>query len=208
MLSYRLIAVLLCAHLTVAVPAHRDQQKAAEWTNCPLPQHKGLKCLDFEVPLDYNRPKGEKLTLTALKLPATGANKIGPAVFQWGGPGEVTSNSLVTDVNGTTDTFTVARENFDVVAVDPRGVGMNHPVKCDPAFGRKPMNDATYPKTEAEFNDALALMKDLGQSCLKRTGKLLYHLDTATHARDLDAARAAMGEEKLTYCMHPSSNHR
>ncbi len=41
--------------------------------------------------------------------------------------------------------------------------------------------------------------KAFGASCLENTGPLLAHLDTVSVARDLDAVRAALGDEKLNY---------
>ena len=41
--------------------------------------------------------------------------------------------------------------------------------------------------------------KAFGASCLENTGPLLAHLDTVSVARDLDAIRAALGDEKLNY---------
>lgn len=175
--------------------------KAANWVTCPASLSTELKCLTVTVPLDWDNPKGETIDLVAAKYITNGTNKIGSAVFQWGGPGNPTAISLVQDMNGTAPAFGEIKDHFDIVAVDPRGVGINHVVKCDPSIARnQDLLTALYPNNEQEFNAAVKLYKDLGQSCVNRTGKVINHLDTVTQAKDLEAVRVAMGEGKLTYC--------
>jgi pimeloyl-ACP methyl ester carboxylesterase len=43
----------------------------------------------------------------------------------------------------------------------------------------------------------IAKNRAFGVSCLRQTGPLLPHVDTASAARDLEAARLALGEPRL-----------
>jgi pimeloyl-ACP methyl ester carboxylesterase len=195
-------------NLAVASPSKATTSAPSKWTSCPtsLSTSPKLKCLTFKVPLDYDNPKGETIDLLAVKqLTANDSSRIGSLVFQQGGPGIPTAALLATHVNATGNTWGAAGQYFDIIAVDPRGVGINHPVLCDPAAMKFDSNSALFPKDESEFNASLAAWTRLGENCAKRTGKLINHLDTVTQAKDLEAARIAMGEGKLNYCQLLSS---
>lgn len=198
-LAAALTGALALAGVASCAPA--PTHKAANWVACPASLSTELKCLTVTVPLDWDNPKGETIDIVAAKYITNGTNKIGSAVFQWGGPGNPTAISLVQDMNGTVPAFGEIKDQFDIVAVDPRGVGINHVIKCDPSIARKQdLITALYPNNEQEFNAGIKLYKELGQSCTNRTGKVINHLDTVTQAKDLEAVRVAMGEGKLTYC--------
>ena len=199
--TWRLIAVALLSSVVFSYSPASTTPGAANWTTCPSSISTNLQCADIIVPLDYDNPSDETLSLRLLKLPTNNtSNRRGAVVWQYGGPGDVTTDALITTANGTKDQFGDLRNYFDIVVADPRGVGLNHPVKCDPKFGESKYR--FYPRTEAEYEEALDFYGELGQSCLERTGKLLHHLDTLTHARDLEAVRVAIGEGPLNYCMY------
>ncbi|KAJ9637482.1 hypothetical protein H2204_004906 [Knufia peltigerae] len=174
-------------------PSKEDKTPKPNWYDCPASLSTELKCLDVTVPLDYDDPDGETINITAVKMITNSTDKIGSAVFQWGGPGFPVAVTVAQDLNGTAESFFQFKDRFDIVAVDPRGVGINHPVKCDPKHGKENWFDAAYPNNEKEFNDGLAFFKELGESCANRTGKVIHHLDTVTQAKDLESVRVAMG---------------
>ena len=82
-----------------------------------------------------------------------------------------------------------------IVGVDPRGIGLSTPIKCDIDLWNERVS--RFPKTEAEFNKLVEHDKAVGESCLKLTGKLLKHMDTASVARDHEAVRQALGDDRL-----------
>ena len=53
--------------------------------------------------------------------------------------------------------------------------------------------------SQADFDRVVAYNQRLGADCRLKTGPLFDHVDTLSVVRDLDAIRAAVGEEKLTY---------
>lgn len=175
------------------------------WVDCPPSLSTKLKCLTVPVPLDYNNPKGETINLTVVKLITNGTQKLGSAVFQWGGPGDPSASVLATEANGTTSSFGPIKDSFDILAIDPRGIGVNYPVKCDPTFGARDLSSALYPDNETDFNNAVQLFKSLAQSCVNRTGNIINYMDTLTSAKDLESVRVAIGEGKLTYCKFSSN---
>ena len=181
---------------TYAVPI---ADTAAQWTDCPSTLPSNLRCTTASVPMDYSGNFTEQLTLNLIKLPAGNLNeRRGSLVWQFGGPGEPTSDTLIAAAESDGLTFSDVQTYFDIVVADPRGVGLNYPVKCDPALARERLS--YFPTSEAEYDDMLSIFGDLGESCLQRTGNVMNYMDTQTQARDLEAVRIAIGEGKLNYC--------
>lgn len=82
-----------------------------------------------------------------------------------------------------------------IVGVDPRGIGLSTPLKCDIDLWNERVS--RFPTTEAQFNKLVEHNKAVGESCLKLSGNLLKHVDTASVARDHEAVRQALGDDKL-----------
>lgn len=86
---------------------------------------------------------------------------------------------------------------FDLIGMDPRGVGRSTPVRCDPAVYNRPV--PLFPRTAAQFWRLASYARALGRSCRKRTGPLLGHVDTLSVARDMEALRRALADGKLNF---------
>ncbi|HEX8346594.1 MAG TPA: alpha/beta hydrolase, partial [Actinoplanes sp.] len=91
-------------------------------------------------------------------------------------------------------------QRFDIVGFDPRGVGRSSPVKCIPDTDQ----DATFaadpdPVSQQEFDEIVQLNQRVAKTCGDRYGDQLALFSTEQAARDMDAVRAAVGDEKLTY---------
>lgn len=188
------------ASLTAAAPtpANVTTTEVANWKPCQSPLPNNIDCADINVPLDYDNPNDETISLKLLRLPAV-KKKEGTLVFQYGGPGVVTSNSIFLEAaNSSLRAFYGLEESFDIVVADPRGVGINHPVKCDSRFDS--MKFDYFPTNEKEYEETLAIFREMGASCHKRMGRVMEFMDTMTQARDLDAVRIAIGEGGLNYC--------
>lgn len=91
-------------------------------------------------------------------------------------------------------------ERFDIVGFDPRGVARSSPITCisdadlDASFGYDP-----DPRSQESFDSLRALTRRIGRGCGDRYGDQLRLYGTKQAARDIDAVRAAVGDEKLTY---------
>ena len=81
------------------------------------------------------------------------------------------------------------------VGPDPRGIGQSTPIKCDVDLFNERVS--RYPQTEADFNKLVQHNKAFGESCLKLSGDIVKHVDTASVARDFEAVRQALGDGKL-----------
>ncbi|GAA4800258.1 alpha/beta hydrolase [Actinomycetospora chlora] len=150
-----------------------------------------FECADVTVPVDYRQPGADTLELAAVRLPATDpASRIGTLVVNYGGPGSPGTSNL----RRLSGRFDALRARFDLVAVDPRGVGGSAPVTCAPFGadrGPQPVGPARTPAFWASAAEP-------GRACLAGTGERLRHLSTANAARDLDLVRQALGEETLS----------
>ncbi len=168
------------------------------WAPCPDAVGVKVECAELQVPMDYAAPDGPTITLGVARLHATDpAKRIGSLVFNPGGPGSIGSGILgLQEAYGVPFTARL-REYFDLVALDPRGVGLSTPIKCDPEIWNE--GGSLFPQDQAAYDAMVAHNKAFGESCLENTGPALAYMDTVSVARDLDAIRAALGEDKLNY---------
>lgn len=189
----------LVALTPLAAMALPVTQGPTTWTACPPEYPAVLQCAAITVPLDYTDCGGETLSLTLLKLPARNSTaRQGSIVWQDGGPGIPTSSALISAANYDGLLLGEVQTYFDLIVADPRGVGINHPVKCDPELTR---NATSYfPRTEDEYEETVARLGAMGQSCYERTGKVMDYMDTHAQAKDIEAVRIAIGEGPLNYC--------
>jgi pimeloyl-ACP methyl ester carboxylesterase len=169
-----------------------------DWTSCGKST---ALCATVKVPLDYRDPAGAMIDLAVAKRPADDQeHKIGALFFDNGGPGGP-NVPTVRDEDG--QQFSEAlRAHYDIIGVDPRGVGESTPINCftSPEAGASFFKDfGLFPVGEAEFKQFAAKSKELGQQCGSNAGPLLSHVTTANVARDFDLIRQAVGDPKLSY---------
>ncbi|MBX6750675.1 MAG: alpha/beta fold hydrolase [Micromonosporaceae bacterium] len=131
------------------------------------------------------------------------AEKQGSVVTNPGGPGGSGLTWLPLFVQPPADMAlppTELLDRFALVTFDPRGVGKSAPVECisdadlDAQFAYDP-----DPVTQAAFDGFVDLNRRIGEGCGNKYGDDLRLFSTVQTARDMDAIRAALGEEKLTY---------
>ncbi|WP_369138896.1 alpha/beta hydrolase [Modestobacter versicolor] len=157
-----------------------------------------FECGTTEVPVSYDDPDGGTLQLFLVKaaLP-TQTSRIGSLVVNPGGPGQSATDAAIQSAL-TLPADVLAR--FDVVGVDPRGVGLSTPVECisdeqkDELFAADPR--ATDAATlEASFER----VDEVAAGCAEKYQEALGAFDTVDSARDMDLVREALGDEQLTY---------
>lgn len=202
-----MFVLLACGSLTPieASPAVTQPQTGAtatktrlEWHRCSTALPAELECAQMQVPLDYAVPDGPAITLGMNRLKATDpASRIGSLIFEPGGPGGAGTDYVRAQALGVEIFTPKLRKYFDIVGFDPRGVGTSTAVKCDPKLWNEILS--LFPRDKAAYDAMVMQTTAFGQSCLKRTGPLLGHIDTLSVVRDLDAVRAALGDDKLNY---------
>ena len=155
----------------------------------------GFDCGTLEVPIDWNNPYGEKVQLGMLRHKASKpAQRVGSLIFNPGGPGY----SAVPFVESGSELFGQDIANrFDIVGLDPRGVGLSSPIRCDPEIYNRRV--AYWPSNQTELDALVQKFQALGESCLNMTGPLVKHMDSISVAKDMEAIRQGLGDEKLNY---------
>ncbi|EFQ82097.1 TAP-like protein [Aeromicrobium marinum DSM 15272] len=161
------------------------------WEECGRNQ-----CTWVTVPVDYDDPAGETTRLRVSVVPADGEG--GRSLFvNPGGPGGSAIEfadqfaALVGDD---------VQQVYDVVGMDPRGVGESTPLECfdgarfDDYVAQDPTPDD--PEEQARYVQEIS---ELAAACEQNSGALAAHVSTVEVARDLDVVRALLGEEKLDW---------
>jgi pimeloyl-ACP methyl ester carboxylesterase len=161
-------------------------------------------CATVAVPRDWNAPTaGGTYDVALMRVrSANQRNRIGSLVINPGGPGASGFDYAVylsfgEKLGGLPTAIT---DRFDIVGFDPRGVGRSSPVKCiadadqDAAIASDP-----DPVSRPEFDEVTALSKKIAAGCGSKYGGQLPLFSTEQTAHDLDAVRAAVGDEQLSF---------
>lgn len=160
----------------------------------------GFRCATATVPLDWQDPTGETISLAVVEQPARDeAQKIGTLMFNPGGPGGTGTVEFPQWIDAFPQEL---RDRFDIVSWDPRGVGQSTAVQCwdtPDEMGQATGPVSGFPTDDAQKQAWFPQMAAIGQACGARNGDLLAHVSTADTARDLEALRLSLGNEKLNY---------
>ncbi|MFC7308383.1 alpha/beta hydrolase [Streptomyces monticola] len=184
----------LPAETPKALTAYYGQELS--WRECGVP---GFQCASMKAPLDYDKPGSGDIKLAVARKKATGPGKrLGSLMVNPGGPGGSAIQYLQTYAG--IGYPAPVRAQYDMVAVDPRGVARSEPVECleGKAMDAYTQTDVT-PDGQRETDQLVAAYKEFAQGCERRSGKVLPHVSTVAAARDMDVLRAALGDEKLSY---------
>jgi pimeloyl-ACP methyl ester carboxylesterase len=159
----------------------------------------GFECARLQVPLDYDQPEGQTISLAVIRLPAAQPDqRIGSLFLNPGGPG----GSGVDIARGLAPFLPLElRGKFDIVGFDPRGIERSTPLRCYASFDDL-INDLppiAFPRTTREENRWIASDRLLAAACKGHAGPILNHMSTADVARDMDLLREAMGDAQLSY---------
>jgi pimeloyl-ACP methyl ester carboxylesterase len=197
----RLIAVV-CAAAALVVPTSiasadargPDRTRAIDWRPCA--EDPTAECGTLRLPVDWSKPGGPTFDLAIARRPATDpAQRVGTLFVNPGGPG----GSGVSYALAASATFSpVVLERFDIIGIDPRGVARSHPVVCSRDALEQP-GGGILPRSQPEFNALVAYNRQLTADCRRHTGPLYDHVDSIAVARDIDAVRAALGEERINW---------
>ncbi|MFI7311656.1 alpha/beta hydrolase [Streptomyces hygroscopicus] len=168
-------------------------QKPA-WRRCQADLPAEYQCATIKVPLDYRAPQGKRITMAISRIKSTAPDKRhGVLFFNPGGPG---GPGLDMPLYMKDTLPKAARQKYDLIGFDPRGVGRSSPVTCD----LEPEEENWLrPYKEATFDKDVAWARDVARKCRAASGDTLRHITTRNTARDMDLLRAVLGEKKISY---------
>ena len=179
-----------------------------DWKDCP--DGASFKCGTVTVPLDYEHPDGQTITIALKKLPASDGDAEHGSLFNNpGGPG-ISSVASLKDTSAMPEEL---RTGYDLISFDPRGVGQSTPITCWSddeikqylANPNDPNNPANWIEDVTSKNMTPQEKFDRGAANAARCAKhsqvpeLLDHVGTRNVARDLDVLRATNGNATLNY---------
>jgi pimeloyl-ACP methyl ester carboxylesterase len=192
-----------------AAPATAEADKI-DWTDCDAQistivagrpgsdRQIGFSCGTTTVPVDHADPDGPTLQLFLVKAVVAGQTDIkGSLLVNPGGPGfSATDAAVQSALTLPIDVLT----HFDIVGVDPRGVGLSTPVECI-SDEQKDRITAAEPRpiTAEQLDAAFALAKEVAAGCAEQYDTTLGAFNTVATARDMDLVRQGLGDEQLSY---------
>lgn len=194
-MSVPLVVALACAGLAAPGPAAPAGAQSATlaWEPC---RNGVAECATLTVPLDDAVPDGPTIDLGIVRIPAGDPDRrIGSLVINPGGPGAPATEFAVDFAPSLPDEIL---DRFDIVGIDPRGVGESGAVDC--VDDLDPLYELDWTSTDAvdraAFEDGV---RAIVEACVASDGAILPYLTTERTARDMDRVRAALGEERLSY---------
>ncbi|MCH1865089.1 alpha/beta fold hydrolase [Nocardioides sp. CFH 31398] len=167
------------------------------WRDCRGFGGPRARCATVQVPLDYDRPRGATTPLAVLKWRARQPeNRIGSLFVNPGGPGGPARGFAT--YAGRLISPAVDRR-FDVIGIDPRGVGASRTAACRGTADTAPFSSFAYPVTDREVRRQLRADDALRSLCDQGATTIVDHATTADNARDMELVRRALGEGDLNY---------
>jgi pimeloyl-ACP methyl ester carboxylesterase len=188
--------------MTAPALAADEETSTVDWGACPedVATTVPLECATLAVPLDHREPDGTTIDVMISRLAsANPEERRGVLLLNPGGPGGsgLAQPAQLHDL-GIPDSVLDA---YDLIGMDPRGVGHSSPVSCgftaDQDYrGNLPpyAPDEAAVAAQAEAAEAIA-----AQCAANDTEGLMPYMTTANTARDMDAIRAALGEEQISF---------
>lgn len=162
----------------------------------------GAECGVLEVPVDWHDTEGAKLALPVARIPANAADaraRKGVLTFDFGGPGipAVTRLASLDGRAGLADEALDIVNAFDRVALDRRGT---HLGCVDRGLELALVDVPRAPGDSDEWDAVFDIERAIASHCVDTAGEhVLQHLDIESAARDFDALRVALGEERLHF---------
>ncbi|QCX81844.1 Carboxylesterase A precursor [Streptomyces sp. YIM 121038] len=180
--------------------AVRIPEQRIAWKACRAEEGvpKGADCGTVRVPVDWREPGGKKIDIAvARRTAAEPDRRVGTLVFLPGGPG-----SSGVDTVRATDTWGGLERRFDIVSLDPRGVGASSAVRCPAKPYVAMVRDKKPAASAAEFARERERAGAFAEDCARASGPVAAHTDATSVSHDVEAVRAALGEDRVSLYGH------
>lgn len=168
------------------------------WTSC----QQTFQCATANLPLDYHNPHGPTVGIALLRLPAKDpAHRRGSVFVNPGGPGDSGTDFVAQNASFLPESLL---DQFDVIGVDPRGVGASQPIQCFADRAQQNQVESTldtqhFPTTRADQRAWITAAQAFGRNCSTMAKPIASAMSTTEDARDMDVLRRAVGDRTLTY---------
>jgi pimeloyl-ACP methyl ester carboxylesterase len=152
------------------------------------------------VPLDWSHAgNGQTVGISVVRIRSSKQHdRIGSLLVNPGGPG-VSGIDYALDA-AVSEIPEAILDRFDIIGFDPRGIGASSPLSCIPSAEKDAeLNEPAYPISDADWNAQVAETQKVADECYAKYGTTLTYYSTAETVRDMDALRARLGDQKLTY---------
>ncbi|MFI0406428.1 alpha/beta fold hydrolase [Actinomadura sp. 3N508] len=169
-----------------------------EWRACAEIEFEGMRCGTMRVPVDWSRAGGKQLELALVRRPADDQARRAGTLMLNNGIGRSAIEQLKLAIRaGLPHLAGDMTKRFDIVALDPRGVGRSTPIRC--AEPLRPAGVSYFPKDRRAFQKLVTHNRALARDCIRRNGALMANVDVTSVARDFEAVRVGLGERQLNW---------
>lgn len=202
------VSALVAAPATAApvstAPAQEGVAATAEtaasrlsWGPCSN-RPRRVECATLAVPRDWANPSaGPRYSISVARIRAAGPVRLGVLTFNPGGPG-APGVGMITRVHKQLPRL--VRSSFDLVAWDPRGVGSSQPnLRTCPAAEMPDLPAVGPVDWKAYTAGVFDATAEQNAGCLAVNKVDSQYIGTWQVIRDLDALRAALGEQQITF---------
>lgn len=170
-----------------------------DWSHCTDPKVEDaiLECATLTVPLDYDQPNGDTIDLALIRVPAS-SDRQGAVLFNPGGPGGSGFDPIA--VAGTSISSALGLDSFDLIGFDPRGVDRSAGIRCvSDQFEDQHIYVDVTPDTPEEQTLKDEATSGFISGCKQKYSDTLRFFSTANTARDIDAIRAAVNDDQVSF---------
>jgi|GEM_PF-6550026 len=155
------------------------------------------ECGTVSVPLDYRDPDGPHIDIALTRLKAQDqAHRRGVLFMNPGGPGG-SGYLMPATLSLESPTDAQLNEDYDLIGVDPRGIGYSTSFDCPAPEPGAPVPPG--PLTRAEAEQLYDRQAAANTACSSADPAFLKQLTTPNAARDLDTIRRALHESRAGY---------
>ncbi|MCH8614407.1 alpha/beta hydrolase [Arsenicicoccus dermatophilus] len=149
----------------------------------------------MKVPLDYARPGRASILLNVVRHKAKAKKAKGSVFVNPGGPGTSASSRMEMFMEALGKPIT---SQFDVVGMDPRGIGVDSQASCWSKQDAPGKPDG-FPLSAAEAKQQIVRDTFERKACDKVGHPIIDHMSTGDVARDMELMRQAVGDPQLSY---------
>ncbi|GAA4239030.1 alpha/beta hydrolase [Actinomadura meridiana] len=198
------LAVAVAAGATMITPALAapgggdGPSGGIAWRDCTDAEFTGMRCGTIRVPVDWSRPRGPRVELATVSRPADDpAHRVGTLMLNNGAGRSAIEQLRLAMRSGLPNIAGDMAKRFDLVALDPRGVGHSAPVQCSEPL--RPEGVSYFAKDRRAFQRLVSHNRAFARDCVRHNGQVTANVDAVSTARDFEAVRKALGERQLNW---------